>query len=106
LSQGLLTQSIAQGTAYEVEMNEIKFLPFGENGLTSIGTANLNGCSAVMVLSNFGAILAHIAPLPDDHGGNPEAGDEHAQSKMDHLVRQLALALRCYQGQSRPSRQY
>lgn len=66
-------------------MNEIKFLPFGENGFTSIGTANLNGCSAIMILSNFGAILGHIAPLPDNHAGNPAAGDEHAKSKMSLL---------------------
>ncbi|XMA20332.1 hypothetical protein WAI453_013123 [Rhynchosporium graminicola] len=85
MSQSLLARSIAQRTAYKVVINEVKFLPFGENGLTSIGTANLNGCSAVMVLSNFGAILGHIAPLPDNHAGNPAAGDEHAESKMSLL---------------------
>ena len=85
MSQSLLAQSVAQCTAYEVVLNEIAFLPFGAYGLTSIGTANMNGCSAVVVLSKLGAILAHIAPLPHDHVGNPEAGDEHAQSKMDLL---------------------
>ncbi|KAG9228139.1 hypothetical protein BJ875DRAFT_342699, partial [Amylocarpus encephaloides] len=80
----------------EVAMNEVKFMRFGENGMTSIGTANLNGCSAVMVLSNYGAILRHIAPLPDNHADNPSAGDEHAQTKMDLLRSLYTLHQQCF----------
>lgn len=91
----LLELSVRQGTAYKVAMNEFKFLRFGDNGITSIGTANLNGCSAVMVLSAFGAILGHIAPLPDDHSDRSTAGDDHARSKMD-LLRSLYTANKRY----------
>jgi len=85
MSQSLLELSVDQGTACVVAMDEIKFLRFGENEITSIGTANLNGCSAVMIISAFGAILGHIAPLPDDHFNRLTAGNDHARSKMDLL---------------------
>jgi len=86
MAEGLLSIALQENTAYEVAMDEVKFLAFGQNDLTSIGTANLNGCSAVMIVSICGAILAHIPPRPNAHAQDLEAGDRHAQAKMHEVA--------------------
>ena len=65
-----------------VGMNEIRFLPFGQSRPRCLGTANLNGCTAVMVVSRQGAILMHMSPRPGF--GNPyqASGDRHAVMMM------------------------
>lgn len=90
----LLSIAIGERRAYEVAMDEVEFLQFGRNGLTSIGTANLNGCSVVMIVSAHGAILGHIPPRPrDSNPSDLEAGDRHCQIKMNE-VRDLYIANR------------
>lgn len=64
VTTGLLSTAIGERRAYNVKMNEVKFLAFGDGGLTSIGAGYLNGCSVVMMVSKRGAILAHIPPRP------------------------------------------
>jgi len=82
----LLSNAVLLGTAYNVSMNDVKFLQFGLNGLTSIGTSDLKGCSVVMIVSAQAAILAHIAPLPPNYDqSDREAGDRHCQRKMDEV---------------------
>ncbi|KFY17548.1 hypothetical protein V492_00591 [Pseudogymnoascus sp. VKM F-4246] len=83
----LLSNALLLGTAYNVAMDEVKFLQFGVKGLTSIGTKDLKGCSVVMIVSPQAAILAHIAPLPpNSNPSDPEAGDRHCQMKMDDVL--------------------
>src|SRR5450432_4280899 len=82
MSNGLLKSARDLGIIYEVVMDEVSFLAFGRSGLNSIGTANLNGCSVVMVVSRYGAILAHIPPRP----ALQVAGDSNIQAKMDQVT--------------------
>jgi hypothetical protein len=66
-------------------MDEVKFLPFGENGITLIGTAQLNECSVVMIVSTYGAILGHIPPNSLDDSMELDLSDCHARSKMSEV---------------------
>lgn len=56
-------QALLSGYTHEVPMNGVSFIPF-RAGTRAIGTQNLNGCTAVGLFSNHGAILAHIPPMP------------------------------------------
>jgi hypothetical protein len=85
-TMSLLDRAWAEGTAYNVAMDEVKFLQFDPSGLSSIGTANLNGCSAVMIVSIYGAILGHIPPRPDGTSQDLDAGDRHARMKMQEVA--------------------
>ncbi len=65
-------------------MGETGFVNFQQAAL--IGTENLNGYSIVMIVSNYGAILAHIPPQPPD--GDPNdlfAGDENVKRMMNDV---------------------
>ncbi|TAQ86989.1 hypothetical protein B7494_g4696 [Chlorociboria aeruginascens] len=67
-------------------MNKVKFLAFRKSKVSSIGTANLNGCSAVMIVSRYGAILAHIPPRPPNSDPNDRhAGDRNTRARMDEV---------------------
>ncbi|KAI9736072.1 MAG: hypothetical protein M1818_006248 [Claussenomyces sp. TS43310] len=79
---------LAEGTetVYLVAMDEVRFLAFGQNGLTSISTRNLNGCSAVMIVSKQGAILGHFPPRPSSYSQDLEAGDNHIRAKIREVA--------------------
>lgn len=83
---GRLESALEQATGIEVAMDDVQFLYFGNRGLTSIGTANLNGCSAIMIVSIYGAIIAHIPPRPNCQSQDPEAGDRHVRTKMQEVT--------------------
>lgn len=55
--------AIAEGRTREVHMNDVGFTSFA-GAIRAIGTQNLNGCTAVSLFSPYGAILAHIPPVP------------------------------------------
>lgn len=85
---GILGKAQEHGIVYEVAMDEVKFHPFGESGKSSIGTAYLGGCSAVMIVSKYAAIVGHTAPLPpNSHPSDIHAGDRHAQERMDEVAK-------------------
>lgn len=58
--------AIEVGETYEVGMNHVQRAIFDPtvNSLRAIGTRNLNGCTAVAIISPLAAILAHIPPQP------------------------------------------
>jgi hypothetical protein len=66
-------------------MNEVWFRQFIPNGIRAIGTRNLNGCTAVAIVSPFGAILAHIPPQPY-LTTDPQAGIQNVRAKMMEVV--------------------
>lgn len=66
-------------------MNQVQFTAFIPNSIRAIGTRNLNGCTAVAVVSPLGAILAHIPPLPYSTQ-DPNAGLQNVQAKMGEVV--------------------
>lgn len=78
-------QALQQGVCQLVYMNDVKFRRFGLGGSGCLGTMDLNGCTAVAIVSSAGAILAHISPRAPD--GNPEeaTGDAHAMVMMNRM---------------------
>jgi hypothetical protein len=73
--------ALASGQAYEVGMNRVRFLQFTLNNIRAIGTQNLNGCTAVAIVSPFAAILAHIPPMPYPTS-DPNVGMANLQTQM------------------------
>lgn len=67
-------------------MNKVGFVSFtGAQTQKAIGTRNLNSCTAVMLVSTKGAILAHISPLPG-FTTDRDAGEKHVREKMTELL--------------------
>ncbi|KAG7288121.1 hypothetical protein NEMBOFW57_007644 [Staphylotrichum longicolle] len=66
---GLLKQYANNGQLLDVPMGEALFVDFRQ--MAAIGTHRLGSCSVAMVVSEHGAILAHIPPLP-----SPMSDDE------------------------------
>lgn len=91
---GRLARAEGKNRALVVAMNQVKFLPFGS--VSAIGTRDLGGCSVVVIASKYGAILAHIPPMPDcNHLHDPYYGDRHVQEIM-HQVNELYSRRRNY----------
>lgn len=73
-------------TVVEVAMDEVRGIVFGAKS-QCIGTVGLGGCSSVLIVSIYGAILAHIPPRPKDSDPTDiSAGDRHVQVKMNEVV--------------------
>jgi hypothetical protein len=68
---------------YEVGMNEVRFCPFPPHGIRAIGTQNLNACTAVAVISPYGAILAPPQPYPTS---DPHIGQLNVRAKMMEVI--------------------
>ncbi len=85
MNQGLLSRALAAGVASEVQMDEVKFIPFKQTAVSCAGTANLGGCSVVMIVSPLAAIVAHIPPHPNTDWNNPAAADNHIRQKMEEV---------------------
>ncbi|KAE8352234.1 hypothetical protein BDV28DRAFT_161896 [Aspergillus coremiiformis] len=82
----LLQQALLNREALEVPMNSAGFVSFLDGQrIKSIGTQNLNGCTAVMLVSTRGAILSHISPLPGPTN-NPHAGRQHVRENMVNFL--------------------
>lgn len=65
-------------------MNQVLFVPF-QGPIRAVGTQNLNGCTAVAIISNYGAILAHIPPLPYVTT-NPHVGMQNLQARVAEMM--------------------
>ena len=65
-----------------VPMGGVHFLDFAEKA--AIGTEHLGSCSVVVIASELGAILAHIAPQPGATN-DPFAGDTNVRSAMHQI---------------------
>ena len=65
-------------------MNHVIFVPF-QGQIRAIGTQNLNGCTAVAIISPLGAILAHIPPMPYP-SQDPNIGMQNLIRLMDQLL--------------------
>ena len=84
----MLKLAMDQNEVKMVAINQVDELIF-ENKPRSqsraIGTLGLNACTAVILVSQKAAILAHIAPLPPGAPMTPTAGDDNARAKMQDL---------------------
>ena len=87
MSNGLFVRALRRGEAHEVAMNEVCFVAFTGKSLRSVGTRNMNGCTIVMIVSQYGAILAHIPPRPAAaRDTDPQAGDQQCTQRMSELA--------------------
>ena len=62
---GYLARAVDARIVDIVEINEVKFLPFGSDirtPLKTVGVRGLSACSVVVLASQYGAIVAHIGP--------------------------------------------
>lgn len=82
MAPGFLDRLRAENKVEEVRMGAVKFVSFQQKD--AIGTAGLGSCSAVVLASTLGAILAHIPPLPFQ-SPDPHAGDVNAQRMMSQV---------------------
>jgi len=83
---GLLAALANRGQVLVVPMGQVLFVNFRE--MPVIGTCNLGSCSVAVIASQYGAILAHISPLPPTASGvwaDPYAGDNNARRMMDRV---------------------
>jgi hypothetical protein len=75
-----------------VAMDQASFVSF-QGRRRCIGTSDLNSCTVVMIVSQLGAILAHISPNPNTDLSNLSAGDQHLERLMNdvaHLYNQYS----------------
>jgi hypothetical protein len=84
-ASGLLQQAVSAHTTQLIQFDDVDWVNFTEGRLSSIGTANLGGCSVAVLVSPFAAILAHIAPRPTTADSSLAAGDMHCREKMMRL---------------------
>lgn len=70
-----------------VPIGEVLFVNHQET--PAIGTRGLGSCSVAMIVSEYGAILAHISPLPLRPSAaalaDPHAGDNNVRGMMDRV---------------------
>jgi hypothetical protein len=66
-------------------MGAAHFVAF-QHQIIAIGTSRLGSCSVVVIASEYGAILAHIPPHPDDGSRDPFAGDNNASYMMAEVA--------------------
>lgn len=73
------------GKLQVVKMNSVEYMRFQPGGKIFLGTEDLNGCTAVVIVSKNAAILAHISPRPSGQNTNQATGDTHVKAKMQQL---------------------
>lgn len=73
--------ALSNGDVRDVPMNQIDYVSFTDGGIKAIGTSDLNGAAAVILVSKKGALLAHISPLPFPTE-DPLAGKDHTMEQM------------------------
>ncbi|UPX20074.1 uncharacterized protein EKO05_0010319 [Ascochyta rabiei] len=80
-----LARAEATGSVRVIPMGGVEFVPFDKT--PSVGTRDLAGCSVVIVASQYGAILAHIPPRPENAlPSDTSAGDRNVQQIMNKVA--------------------
>ena len=74
-----------QGQLQLVPMNKARHLKFDPKTKMCLGTEDLNGCTAVVILSKNAAILGHFPPRPESASATTTAGDAHIKAKMNEV---------------------
>lgn len=104
-NRGILTTWEDAGSVVVVPMGGVQFIAFSET--SAIGTRGLGSCSVALIVSQHGAILAHIPPLPlklssppasaqSESASDPYVGDENVR-KMMGQVKDLYNHYRSYE---------
>lgn len=66
---------------------------FQPGGKIFLGTEDLNGCTAVVIVSKDATILGHISPRPSGQNTSQATGDAHVRAKMQELSALLSQHL-------------
>ncbi|RMJ21688.1 hypothetical protein PHISP_07437 [Aspergillus sp. HF37] len=69
-----------------VTMNAVQFIAFQQPKPTCLVTEGLNGCSAIAIVSQHAAILAHVVPRLSTVSDNPHEGDQNMQARMNEVA--------------------
>ncbi|KAL1850488.1 hypothetical protein Daus18300_012902 [Diaporthe australafricana] len=77
-NRGILATWEDTGSVLVVPMGEVRFIAFSNT--LAIGTRGLGSCSVALVVSQHGAILAHIPPLPLEPSSPPASAQSKAES--------------------------
>ncbi len=85
LPGGLLKQSLIRREAIVVLMGEVRVVDFRQTPV--IGTFGLGGCNVALIVSDLGAILAHIPPTTSRHA-LPGEGDANLRRMMEEVQRE------------------
>jgi hypothetical protein len=84
-----LLQALGEGQALDVQMNHLEIISFtGHTRFRAIGTRDLNGCTVIIVVSEFGALISHISPRPYPTT-DPYAGEVHMRAKIMEVCRKI-----------------
>ncbi|GLA42200.1 hypothetical protein AnigIFM63309_010528 [Aspergillus niger] len=67
-----------------VPMNVVRVVSSHE--MFAIGTEGLGACSAIVIASSHGAIVAHIPPRPTASASDPYAGDNNVRRLMAEVT--------------------
>ncbi|GKZ76113.1 hypothetical protein AnigIFM56816_005088 [Aspergillus niger] len=67
-----------------VPMNVVRVVSLHE--MFAIGTEGLGACSAIVIASSHGAIVAHIPPRPTASASDPYAGDNNVRRLMAEVT--------------------
>lgn len=86
MASNKLEESRRRGDLQVVGMDQVGFLRFKTNGKYCLGTANLNSCTAVTIVSRNAAVLAHIAPRPSSENKDEATGDNYVKAKMKEVT--------------------
>lgn len=86
MAQTHFEQVIRLPGTVNVPVNAVRFMAFQSAGQTCLVTHGLNSCSAIAIVSQHAAILAHIAPQPATNSNNPYAGDQNMQARMNEVA--------------------
>ena len=94
-----LQEALQHGGCDLVGLDNMKFRQFGLGGPGSLGAMNLNGGTAVAIVSEAGAILAHISPRAAFSDPQQATGDDHALEMMRHVRRLFEIHRRSFDNQ-------
>ncbi|KAI9799322.1 MAG: hypothetical protein M1825_004815 [Sarcosagium campestre] len=78
---GLICDAIRDETVQEVPADQVSFLPFHHDRISSIGSRNLRVGTIIMIVSKHGAIVAHI--FPNRRPQSAQANGFHEENSND-----------------------
>jgi len=104
-SIGLLAQAEQKGVVSLVGINKVKFVPFPKKPtkgqICSAGIRQLSACSVVIVVSELGAIVAHIGPN-EEGATEPNSYLRLTWKMMNNVARLYQDNSRCFSESTRP----
>ncbi|KAF3482484.1 uncharacterized protein GIQ15_05243 [Arthroderma uncinatum] len=73
-------------TTSNVMLNMVVGIEFDDPRHNCLVAENLNGCTAVVIISDHAAVMANILPRPTIYDSDPYIGDKNMKEKVVELV--------------------